>query len=145
MICGNALVATRPSVLRALLGTARKSGISLMLSALWLCASASQIAAQTFTTVFSFNGSNGGNPVGVVQGTDGNLYGITGHPDGTIFKITPSGTLTTLFTFNGLSDNGAEFPAAGLVQGSDGNFYGTTAFGGANGDGTVFSLSVAPN
>jgi hypothetical protein len=48
---------------------------------------------------------------------------------GTIFTITPSGTLTTLFTFNGLNNDGGVSPGVGLVQGTDGNFYGTNLLG----------------
>jgi uncharacterized repeat protein (TIGR03803 family) len=61
---------------------------------------------------------------------------------GTVFKITPGGTLTTLYSFcsqSGCAD-GIQ-PEAGLVQGTDGNFYGTTAFGGANAEGTVFKIT----
>ncbi len=61
---------------------------------------------------------------------------------GTVFKITPSGTLTTLYSFcsqSGCTD-GLE-PEAVLVQGTDGNFYGTTIFGGTNGEGTVFKIT----
>lgn len=88
---------------------------------------------------------------GLVQGTDGNFYGTTsaGGSDqgsgggGTVFKITPDGTLTTLYRFclqTGCTDGGA--PLAGLVQGSDGNFYGTTSYGGGpNLDGTVFKIT----
>ncbi len=62
---------------------------------------------------------------------------------GTIFKITLSGTLTTLYNFcsqSGCADG--QYPSGALVQDTDGNLYGTTADGGANGYGTVFSLSV---
>src|SRR6202030_2281750 len=61
---------------------------------------------------------------------------------GTIFKVTATGQLTTLvdFTGTGASNRGSS-PYAGLVQGSDGNFYGTTTSGGANGDGTVFTMT----
>jgi uncharacterized repeat protein (TIGR03803 family) len=62
---------------------------------------------------------------------------------GTIFKITLSGTLTTLYNFcaqSGCPDG--QYPGGGLVQGTDGNLYGTTDDGGANGEGTVFSLSL---
>jgi uncharacterized repeat protein (TIGR03803 family) len=72
---------------------------------------------------------------------DGNFYGTTQASDGTIFKITPGGTLTTQFTLDGLQKNSGESPEAGLIQGIDGNFYGTTSAGGANGDGTVFKIT----
>src|SRR2546425_596550 len=77
----------------------------------------------------------------LVQGNEGDFYGTTAfggrHGDnGTVFKITPDGTFTSLFSFNGT--NGSR-PLANLVQGRDGNFYGTTSQGGVNYDGsTVF-------
>jgi uncharacterized repeat protein (TIGR03803 family) len=103
------------------------------------------------TTRVVFNGYNGANPAGgLVQGTNGNLYGTAaiggnvslnaGWGFGTAFKMTPGGTLTTLVSF-GLT-NGYN-PTAGLVQGSDGNFYGTTDGGGAGGCGTVFQMTPA--
>jgi uncharacterized repeat protein (TIGR03803 family) len=99
------------------------------------------------TTLHSFHGTdgNGTSPQArLVQGTDGNFYGTTsiggGHNKGTVFKITPGGTLTTLHRFHGTDGS---YPYAGLVQGTDGNFYGTTLIGGANlNDGTVYSLSA---
>src|ERR1035438_7418525 len=53
----------------------RKSGIAIVLAALWLCASGS-LPAQTFTTLYEF-GAGGSPDAGLVQGTDGNLYGAT--------------------------------------------------------------------
>ena len=106
-----------------------------------------------FTILVSFDGTNGGNPTGgLVQATDGNLYGTTsgGNPAdyGTVFKITPSGALTTLYIFTHGADGGD--PEAGLVQGTDGNFYGTTYGGGVGGNcyggigcGTVFKITPA--
>jgi len=103
------------------------------------------------TTLFSFDGTNGAWPVAsLFQGSDGNFFGTTetggigynGTPaygNGTIFQISPNGTLTTLMFFNGT--NGAN-PHGALVQGRDGNFYGTTTHGGANGAGTVFRFST---
>jgi uncharacterized repeat protein (TIGR03803 family) len=85
-----------------------------------------------------------------VQATDSNFYGTTGFGGnfqcdqvdgcGTVFKITPAGTLTTLHSFAGPDGNA---PYAGLMQATDGNFYGTTSgiltqFG----NGTVFRLSL---
>jgi uncharacterized repeat protein (TIGR03803 family) len=115
----------------------------------------------TLTTLYSFCSQSGCTDgvvpgIGLVQATDGNLYGTTSSGGanmtdyfasrcGTVFKITPSGTLTTLHSFNGT--DGAD-PEAGLVQDTNGMFYGTTNSGGNNGDcygngsGTVFSLSV---
>lgn len=108
------------------------------------------------TTLYSFcsqsNCSDGANPVDtLVQGSDGNFYGTTfnggsgceGGGCGTVFKITPSGTLTTIHRFNSYD---GFWPFAGLVQGSDGNFYGTTLLGGVdglNGQGTVFKITSA--
>jgi uncharacterized repeat protein (TIGR03803 family) len=84
---------------------------------------------------------------GLVQATDGGLYGTTrfggANNNGTVFKITPKGTLTTPYSFcsqGGVCTDGS-YPEAGLIQGTDGNLYGTTT-GSANNDGTVFRLSV---
>jgi uncharacterized repeat protein (TIGR03803 family) len=120
------------------MSTMRESRASIMLAALCLCASGS-LPAQTFTTLYLFGG--GGNPdAGLVQGTDGNLYGVTaggpGKGDGMIFKITPSGTFTTLHS------GGGEYGGA-LIQGTDGNFYGTVLQdqGGTFSSGTVFKIT----
>src|SRR5205807_37237 len=73
-----------------------------------------------------------------------NFYGTTllggAHLKGTVFKIDPTGSLTTLHSFSGSPGDGA-VPFAALVQGSDGNFYGTTASGGAFFQGTVFRMT----
>jgi uncharacterized repeat protein (TIGR03803 family) len=112
--------------------------------------------AGTLTTVYNFCSVNSpaectdgaDASAGLVQATDGNLYGTTAVGGahgigselgpGTVFKITPSGTLTTLYSFDG-SDG--YYPVAGLVQATDGNFYGTTEYGGAYGGGTVFKIT----
>jgi uncharacterized repeat protein (TIGR03803 family) len=96
----------------------------------------------SLTTLHAFNGSDGAYPfAGLLQGSDGNLYGTTsrgGASDvGTVFKLAPDGTLTTLHAFSG--GDGA-WPEAGLLQGSDGNLYGTTDSGGVGGLGVVFRL-----
>jgi uncharacterized repeat protein (TIGR03803 family) len=134
--------------------TIRRSRTSIMLAVLWLCASGSS-PAQTFTTLVNFNHTNGYFPVGeLVQGTDGNLYGTTesggANSSGTVFKVTPTGTLTTLYSFCAKPNctDGSE-PGGGLVLGTDGNFYGTTTEGGIIADhcggdcGTVFKISPA--
>jgi uncharacterized repeat protein (TIGR03803 family) len=101
-----------------------------------------------FTSLYSFTcGGDGANPwAGLVQGRDGNFYGTTllggtnNGPSGTVFKISASGALTTLYSFTG-GDDGAS-PRAGLVQTIDGDFYGTTQLGGASNCGTVFRIST---
>jgi uncharacterized repeat protein (TIGR03803 family) len=101
----------------------------------------------TLTTLVSFDGvNNGRQPFGsLVQGSDGNFYGTTvvgliGNTYGTVFKMTPAGALTTLFTFNGTD---GEYPHGGLVQGSDGNFYGTTGVTSTTANGTIFVMTPA--
>ncbi len=114
----------------------------------------------TLTLLHAFTGPEGADPyAGLVQGTDGNFYGTTQHGGtgnnskciensnlgcGTVFKITPSGTLTTLYNFcvQGNCPDGYG-PQAALVQGADGNFYGTTHWGGTGtiGNGTIFRIT----
>ena len=114
--------------------------------------------AGTLTTLAEV----GGFPyAGLVQATDGNFYGTTyvggtvfcgGIEDnycGSVFKVTPTGTLTTLYNFCS-QPNCADgsYPIAGLIQATNGKLYGTTLAGGANfvpgygSAGTVFSLDV---
>ena len=99
------------------------------------------------TTLHSFTGSDGANPeAALVQSADGSFYGTTnaggpsGHGNGygTVFRITPTGVLTTIHSFAG-SDGFS--PQASLIQGSDGNLYGTTSAGGDKGIGTVFKIT----
>ena len=104
--------------------------------------------AGKLTTLHTFctqgNCPDGGGPIAaLVQATDGGLYSTTsgGGPlgYGTVFKITPGGTLNTLFSFD--STNGC-CPYAGLTQSTNGMFYSTTAGGGAANEGTIFSFAV---
>jgi uncharacterized repeat protein (TIGR03803 family) len=84
--------------------------------------------AGKLTILHSFNFSDGNEPNGLIQGTDGKFYGTAtaggANGDGDVFKMTPTGTLTVLHSFN--SSDGSH-PTSGLVQGTDGNFYGTTS------------------
>lgn len=114
----------------------------------------------TFSTVYAFTGVDGARPGQMMLGTDGNLYGVTytGGPaftsmsdastqgDGTVYKMTPNGSLTTLYAFSGLDG----FMPVVLIQGTNGDLFGTTAGGGPTfqnatqfGAGTVFELTAA--
>src|SRR5436305_8203770 len=81
---------------------------------LFCAATATASQAQTFATLVNFERSNGYSPSApLVQGKDGNFYGTTRQGGssayGTVFKMTPGGTLTTLFSFvnsNGANPNG---------------------------------------
>ena len=142
----------------------RDSWKTIFLVCIFCAVEAIGSSAQTFKTLLSFNGTDGSYPGGypfpifssgpLVQGIDGNFYGTTvyggSYGDGTVFRITPGGTLTTLHNFEGTDGIGPN----GLVQGTDGNFYGTTVYGGANDDcfgtflnlpgcGTVFKITAA--
>src|SRR5579859_3509264 len=92
--------------------------------------------AQSLTTLYNFTGGNGGaNPeAGLLQASNGNLYGTTAHGGsfsaGTLFQITTGGAFSPLLSLIGGKDG---IIPNGLIQGSDGNLYGTTASGGPNG------------
>lgn len=98
--------------------------------------------------VYSFaDGSDGAIPTSaLVQGTDTNFYGTAyeggSYSYGSVFQMTPGGTLTSLYSFTGAADGG--YPYAGVIQGADGGFYGTTTdFG--TGFGTVFRVDTNGN
>jgi uncharacterized repeat protein (TIGR03803 family) len=107
---------------------------------------------------FGSNAADGQAPSGaLVQGVDGSFYGLTSAggntpagsaaPNcncGTVFRITPAGEETVLYSF-GTSANDGKQPSGALLQASDGNFYGTTGSGGPSNDGTVFKLVVGAN
>jgi uncharacterized repeat protein (TIGR03803 family) len=104
-------------------------------------------AQFTFIPLYSFTGGDdGANPVaGLVQASDGNLYGTTHEGGtngyGTIFKVPASGVVIPLYSFTDGRD-GAD-PLAGLALAGNGDLYGTAPGGGANGAGTVFEVSVS--
>jgi uncharacterized repeat protein (TIGR03803 family) len=112
--------------------------------------------AGTLTRLYSFcsepNCTDGDEPVGLIQASDGNFYGTTyeggATDDGTVFQLSPAGTLTTLHSFCSQPNCTDGWSANGLIQASDGNIYGTTYFGATydgihTRPGTVFQLSPA--
>ena len=98
----------------------------------------------TLTTFFALNGTGGSGPDGgLIEDSSGNFYGTAdtgGAVQGTVFKLTSSGTLsfaTSATTTDGIG------PVAGLILGNDGNYYGTASSGGSTHDGTVFMITPA--
>jgi len=82
-------------------------------------------------------------PSGVISDANGNLYGTTwgggASNEGVVFKVSPKGEETVLYSFTGGAD-GAN-PYAGVISDAKGNLYGTTSGGGASSSGVVFEVS----
>jgi uncharacterized repeat protein (TIGR03803 family) len=108
-----------------------------------------EASSPVLTTIHNFNGTDGHLPfAGLSQATDGNIYGTTYYggaaASGNVFKLSPTGTLTTAYSLCSQSDCAdGEYTYAIPVQGTDGNLYGTTYLGGANDQGTLFKLSLS--
>jgi uncharacterized repeat protein (TIGR03803 family) len=103
-------------------------------------------SAGAFTLLHKFDATTEGYTIqaGLVQGTDGNFYGTTMYGgtngDGTIFKMTPTGTVTVLHNFAGTDGSKG---CCSLVQASDGNFYGVAQAGGTFGYGVIYKITPA--
>lgn len=124
------------------IGSLLKTNIGILCCLHFQVASALASNWQAIRLV-SFNSTNGSNPVGgLIEGTDGNLYGTTSsggdYSKGTVFKMTLDGSLSTLLSFD--LTNGAS-PQAKLFQADNRNFYGTTEGFGTNHLGTVFMMT----
>ena len=114
------------------------------------CGTVFKLTPSGPVTIHSFSGSDGSSPyAGLTQGANGNFYGATisgGNtiaqlcPSGcgTVFEITPAGTLTTLYTF---SYSDGAFPMGTLLLAANGNFYGETGEGAQAGGGTLFRMT----
>jgi uncharacterized repeat protein (TIGR03803 family) len=92
--------------------------------------------------VFQGAPTDGNQPQGALLNVGGTLYGTTwaggANNYGTVYKVTPDGNETVLYSFQGGLD--AQNPAGGLVE-IGGVLYGTSYYGGANGEGAVFSVT----
>jgi uncharacterized repeat protein (TIGR03803 family) len=120
----------------------------LVLALVVVCA-AQPAFASTETLLYSFGAYTAdaiGPGASLVMDTAGNLYGTTygggAYDYGAVFKLTPSGTETVLYSFGSQTGDG-NHPEAGLIMDKKGNFYGTAYEGGADGWGTVFKLTPA--
>ena len=109
-------------------------------------------SAGKITVLHAFKGypTDGNRPIGILaQGTDGNFYGTTyqggANNQGTVFKISPAGVYTLLYSFNHSAGNpnDPDLPQAGLTLGSDGNFYGLGSAGGSKNAGAIFKITPA--
>ncbi len=115
---------------------------------LLLASHPAQAATETILHNFTCAATDGCNPAaGVVLDSNGNLYGTTqsggAYGDGVVFKLSTSGTLTILHSFNpgAFPYTDGSDPQAGVVFGPDGNLYGTTYLGGTYGGGTVYRVT----
>jgi len=114
--------------------------------------------AGNFATLHTFNATDGYNPAGLVQASDGSFYGTTvsgGQPSGggagTLFRIDAAGNLTTLYAFlGGFACCDGAAPDGPPIQATDGKFYGVTFAGGMfrdidhqGGFGTIYSFDPA--
>jgi uncharacterized repeat protein (TIGR03803 family) len=129
---------------------------------LFCIATAPASHGQTFTSLLHFKGTNGSDPgAQLIQGPDGNFYGTTStggvsnsacdsQSCGTLFRMTPEGTLTTLYSFCSKTNCNDGASPGQIVLGPDGNIYGATATGGTHchdlviiGCGTIFKFTPA--
>jgi uncharacterized repeat protein (TIGR03803 family) len=97
--------------------------------------------AGALTTLYSFTGGiDGGNPGKIIQGNDGNLYGVADYPTTrTLFKVTPAGVRSTVYSFTTANGTGP----SRLTANTNGNIYGTTQTGGIPNVGTLFKIDPA--
>lgn len=131
--------------------TASLLALTLVLTV--ICSVTQRANAQSFHLLYQFRSGTGGSQpfASLIRDSKGNLYGTTiidgAYSYGTVFKISPAGKETVLYSFKGTGGDGAT-PAAPLVRDAAGNLYGTTEYGGnfggacrAFGCGIVFKIS----
>jgi uncharacterized repeat protein (TIGR03803 family) len=108
--------------------------------------------AGSYTVLSSFTGADGASPnMPLISDSAGNFYGTTAGGGNTacpggcgiVFKLSPSGELTVVYSFTGGADGSK--PLAGLTLGPDGSFYGTNSEGGPNGGsyGVVYKVDAS--
>ncbi|MFY9789822.1 MAG: choice-of-anchor tandem repeat GloVer-containing protein [Candidatus Sulfotelmatobacter sp.] len=117
---------------------------------LWLAMAGVSAASDTFTSLASFDKTNGNEPnhTALIQATDGNLYGVTSYGgvngSGAVFRVSTTGTLDAIYSFCSLANCAdGENPYTSLIQASNGDLYGTTSAGGASKNGTLFKITTS--
>ena len=136
--------------------TTQRTAFCVTVSFVFALLTATAVRSQVYTDLVNLGETNTDplNPAWMgtfAQGRDGNLYSTTqaggqftqGHQYGTVFRLTPSGDMTELYSFANTGDGA--LPNSGLTLATDGNFYGTTPVGGANGYGTIFRITSSGN
>jgi uncharacterized repeat protein (TIGR03803 family) len=109
------------------------------------------VAAHTFACTSSqlpTTCPNGGYPTTLIQGSDGNFYGValftTSDQGGIVYSLTPAGAYHIIYEF--LPGKKGDYPdgskPGNLAEGPDGALYGSTGTGGAHGQGTLFRLNT---
>lgn len=127
------------------------SPIKLAMIVLALLLAAETASAQTYTVLHTYPIGSGAwsgirAPQMMAQGRDGDLYSTLANTgtlfDGTVYKITTTGTLSQVYSFCALTscEDGSD-PEGGATLGFDGDLYGTTKIGGKDGAGTVFKVT----
>jgi uncharacterized repeat protein (TIGR03803 family) len=104
-------------------------------------------AGGVFAVLYAFPLGSGARPSGLIEGIDGNFYGVSNsggaHDYGSVFELTPAGQLTVLYSFCAESKCAdGSFPSSTLVQSANGTLYGATETGGAHGDGTIYMIAA---
>ena len=140
-----------------LLSFVRRLLLLMASAALVILGAAGSLAhGQDFSVLVNFGSTNGAYPQsGLIQASDGNLYGTTelggAHGGGEVYQLTSTAFNPSFYAFcqhvNGFICLDGEWPLAAPVQGTDGNLYGTTSLGGSSttcqlGCGTLYQLSL---
>ena len=136
---GSATLRQKGFPMTRLYGWKNGCAIFVFLAVTVIASPAQNSPKATFTTLFTFDTTDGISPYApLIQGPDGNFYGTTlgGGTNckisggcGTVFRITPAGKLTSLYSFCAKTNcSDGAFPQAGLLLANDGNFYGTTSY-----------------
>jgi len=100
------------------------------------------------STLYAFGpttSTDGQYPIGLLQGRDGNLYGMTNgggtNGTGTFFRTTTSGATAILYSFGPATSLDGQYPVGSPIEATNGNFYGMTNGGGTAGTGAVFTVT----